>query len=129
MTEWMEYICDIIEDGALDRVCIVQLDRSTWIASAADFLLSHDEVTYFISLFEDCLDGIQIKLKNRWYRMISNDGISLHCEDDNCSETMCIAKTNHQLIIGTKCLGDEHSGEVCQIEIDWIRISIKEQGG
>ena len=127
MSSWMEYICDVIHDGGLLKLCIVQMDRNRWIASSPDFLMSHDEITYFNSLYEESFVNIQVRMKGRWYRLIANDGVTLQSEDDEQSEVLVVARTDNYLIFGTRDLKSEQSRDVCRIEIDWIRNCIKEQ--
>ena len=128
MGSWMEYICDVINDGGLSRVCIVQKARTQWIASHGDFMLNDSDISDIYKLYEEGVTNVQVKFKNHWFRLVANDDVSLHLEDDEQTEIIIVAKTNHFLIAGSHYLQSEDTKDICKIEVDYIQHIIKGQG-
>ena len=127
MSEWLDYMTKLMEEGEVQRACVAVIDCKRWIASDRSILLSLKEVELLYRRLTE-KSKTPLKFKDKMYNIEQNDGFIMQCASTvgSSKEYMYVGKTRQFIIVATT--QSLKAKETCHIEVDWMRNHIREQG-
>jgi len=117
MSEWLQYVCETMAEEKIDKLCIIRLDCESYITTTMKFKFEKNEIEELRSHMINRSE-YDIKVKNRMYSVIDNNGYTLMLRTRDSRRFMGVGTSRQYLVVATMNLEDEV--ELLRYEVQWI---------
>ncbi len=129
MPMWVDYMTNVIEDGELDRMCIIQITEERWIASDNTIRPTTAQIAELLTNFNWLLRG-KLQIGDwRTFHTTTNDGEILEAvggKHEARNEILVVGRTKQYLILAGHNIIDDN--DRCKNEVKFVKNHLKSLG-